>query len=78
MVKYHLAFSCECGCLHAANVSVTVSKTFPTGATVSGVYKGEPLPPAVIKLLQTFARCPLTRELIAMDSADRLYLMSTD
>jgi hypothetical protein len=76
--KYNLAFACECGRLHATHVSITVSKTFATGATVSDVYKGEPLPPAVIKLLRTFAPCPLTSELVALDSADKLHLISTD
>jgi hypothetical protein len=79
MVKYNLAFSCsECGRLHATTVSITVSKTLATGATVKDVYKDEPLPRAVIKLLRSFAPCPVTSELVAFDSVDRLYLISTD
>jgi hypothetical protein len=40
-------------------------------------YKDEPFH-AVIKLLRRFAPSPLTSELVALDSADRLYLISTD
>lgn len=76
MVKYNLAFACDCGGFHATDVSITVSKTFPTGATVNDVYEETPLPAAVTRLLGTSALCPLMSGLVAMDSADRLYLIS--
>lgn len=78
MFKYNLAFACECGHLHATHVSITVSKIFPAGTTVRDVYKDEPLPLDVIKLLQSFAQCPLTSEVVALESANAVYLISTN
>jgi hypothetical protein len=76
--QYQVAFSCsECGRPHATKVYLTHAKTFATGTTIRDVYSREPLPREVIKILRNPALCPVTRNSVVLDYAEKLYLVPT-
>jgi hypothetical protein len=77
--QYKVAFSCsECGRPHATKVYLTHAKTFATGTTIRDVYSREPLPRDVIKLLRNPALCPVTRNSVVLDHAEKLYLVRAE
>jgi hypothetical protein len=77
--QYNVAFSCsECGRPHATKVYLTYAKKFATGTTIRDVYNREPLPRDVIKLLRNPALCPVTRNSVVLDHAEKLYLVPAE
>jgi hypothetical protein len=74
--EYNVSFSCsECGRPHATKINLSFAKTFAKGTTIRDVYSREPLPRDVIKLLRNPALCPVTRNSVIIDHAERLYLI---
>jgi hypothetical protein len=78
MARYNVSFSCsECGRLHPTKIFLTLQQGLAGREKLSEVYKGEPLPPEIIKLFRHPALCPITRNSVVINYSDRLYLVAS-